>query len=113
MSPTGFWYWLPLMATWICWGLFALVWLGRAIYNFRRAPATRERSALPSAWLIGIAYVVLYRLTPARIWVPITVETRWLDILGVAVLTAATGFTLWVRAALGVMWTSAPVIKDE
>lgn len=114
MSPTGFWYWLPLVATWVCWGLFGLVWLGGAIYNFRRAPVTRERCALGSAWLIGIvAYVVLYRLTPARIWIPITVEARWLDILGVAVLTAATAFTLWGRAVLGIMWTSAPVIKYE
>jgi protein-S-isoprenylcysteine O-methyltransferase Ste14 len=114
MSPGGFWQWLPLGATWVCWGLFCLVWLGGAIYNLRRAPATRERCALPWAWLIGIVvYVTLYRLTPARIWTPITVEARWLIILGVVVLATATVFTLWARAVLGVMWTSAPVIKEQ
>ncbi|MGB8993795.1 MAG: isoprenylcysteine carboxylmethyltransferase family protein [Pseudonocardiaceae bacterium] len=114
MPVAGFWHWLPLGALWVCWGLFGLVWLGGAIYNLRRAPATRERCALPWAWLIGIiAYVILYRLTPARVWTPITVEARWLVILGVVVLATATAFTLWARAVLGIMWTSAPVIKEH
>lgn len=94
-----------------------MVWLAGAIDNWRRAPAARERSAAVSPWLIGTAAVlVLTRLVPARIWQPITVDARWLVVagpIGAALLVVATAFTLWARAALGTMWTSAAVVKDD
>jgi protein-S-isoprenylcysteine O-methyltransferase Ste14 len=95
-------------------GLFILTWLAGAIYNARRAPAVRERSAYTSPWLIGLAPVlVLAELVPASIWRPITVEARWLVMLGVAVLVVSTAFTLWARITLGTMWTSSAVVKDD
>ncbi|MGH3673513.1 MAG: methyltransferase family protein [Pseudonocardiaceae bacterium] len=114
MPTAGIWHWLPAMIVSVCWGLFALVWLAGAAYNARRAPAVRERSADVSTWLIGLAAVlVLVRLVPAGIWRPITVEARWLVVPGVVVLVAATVFTLWARAALGTMWTSSAVVKED
>lgn len=114
MPATGFWHWLPALTVTVCWGLFALVWLVGAIYNSRRAPAVRERSTAISPWLIGpAAILVLGLLVPRSFWRSITVDARWLVVLGVAVLIAATAFTLWARAALGTMWTSSAVVKDD
>jgi protein-S-isoprenylcysteine O-methyltransferase Ste14 len=112
MPAAGFWHWLPAMTVTICWGLFGLVWLVGAIYNFRRAPAVRARSTSVSPWLIG-PVLVLGWIAPARIWRPITVDARWLVVLGVAALVVSTMFILWARAALGTMWASSAVVKDD
>jgi protein-S-isoprenylcysteine O-methyltransferase Ste14 len=114
MPAAGFWHWLPALTVTVCWGLFALVWLAGAIYNSRRAPAVRERTAAISPWFIGpAAVVVLGRLVPVSFWRSITVDTRWLVMLGIAVLVISTAFTLWARAALGTMWTASAVVKDD
>jgi protein-S-isoprenylcysteine O-methyltransferase Ste14 len=108
------WHWLPALTVTVCWALFALVWLAGAIYNSRRAPAVRERSVSVSPWFIGPAAVlVLGWLVPARWWRSITVDARWLVVLGVAVLVVSTAFTLWARWALGTMWTSSAVVKND
>lgn len=114
MPAAGLWHWLPALTVTACWGVFALVWLGGAIYNSRRAPAVRERSVSVSPWFIGPAAVpVLGWLVPAGLWRSITVDARWLVVLGVAILVVSTGFTLWSRRALGTMWTSSAVVKDN
>ena len=111
MPTAGFWHWPPAITVTICWGLFELVWLAGAIYNSRRAPAVRERSTSVSPWLIE-PVLVLGWIAPARIWRPITVDARWLMLLGVAVPVVSTVFILWARSALGTMWTSSAVVKD-
>jgi protein-S-isoprenylcysteine O-methyltransferase Ste14 len=74
----------------------------------------RERSVSVSPWFIGPAAVlVLGWLVPARWWRSITVDARWLVVLGVAVLVVSTAFTLWARWALGTMWTSSAVVKND
>ena len=114
MPAAGLWHWLPGLTITACWGVFALVWLGGAIYNSRRAPAVRERSVSVSPWFIGPAAVlVLGWLVPAGLWRSITVDAGWLVVLGVAILVVSTGFTLWSRRALGTMWTSSAVVKDN
>ncbi len=114
MPEPGFWHWLFGLTVSVCWGLFVVTWLAGAIYNLRRAPAVRERSAAASPWLVGPAAVlVLTQFAPASLWRPITIDTRWSAVLGVVLLVTCTAFTLWARAALGTMWTSAAVIKDD
>jgi protein-S-isoprenylcysteine O-methyltransferase Ste14 len=49
----------------------------------------------------------------AGLWRSITVDTRWLVVLGVAILVVSTGFTLRARRALGTMWASSAVVKDN
>jgi len=111
---TGLLHWLAAGTVLACWGLFAVVWLVGAIYNSRRAPSVRERTAIVSPWLIGTAAVLVLTLfVPARLWRPITVDARWLVVAGTALLAVCTTFTLWARAALGTMWTSAAVVKDK
>ncbi|HEY6422765.1 MAG TPA: isoprenylcysteine carboxylmethyltransferase family protein [Pseudonocardiaceae bacterium] len=114
MPAVGLSHWLAPVIVTLCWGLFVVVWLAGAIYNTRRAPAVRERSAFAGEWIIGIVAVVLLdRVVPVQIWRPITVDAWWLVLLGAAVLVVATGFTLWARVALGTMWTSSAVVKDN
>ena len=36
----------------------------------------------------------------------------WARFLGLAVLLAATAFTLWARFALGLMWSAVPAVKE-
>jgi protein-S-isoprenylcysteine O-methyltransferase Ste14 len=109
----GTWHWLAAGTVLACWGLFAVVWLGGAIYNSRRAPSVRERAAGVSPWLLGTAAVlVLTRLGPTGLWRPITVDARWLVVAGIVLLVVCTMFTLWARAVLGMMWTSSAVVKD-
>ena len=114
MPESGFWDWVPGLTVSVCWGLFVVTWLAGAFYNLRRAPAVRERSAAASPWLVGLAAVlVLNQFVPASLWRPITIDARWLTMPGVVLLVVSTAFTLWARAALGTMWTSAAVIKDD
>lgn len=113
--PAGwFWHWLPVISLTLCWGLFVLAWVIGAAYNARRAPAVRQRGESVPLWLtVLIVAVVLGRLVPAWIWGPLTVVTPWLVSAGVAVLAVATAFTLWARVALGTMWTSTAVVKQD
>ncbi|HYZ36446.1 MAG TPA: isoprenylcysteine carboxylmethyltransferase family protein [Pseudonocardiaceae bacterium] len=114
MPNPGLQHWLAAITVPVCWGLFAVVWLAGAIYNSRRAPGARQRSAAVSPWLVGTAAVLmLTQLVPAHFWRPITADARWLALPGATLLTACTAFTVWARLALGTMWTSAAVIKDD
>jgi protein-S-isoprenylcysteine O-methyltransferase Ste14 len=104
---------LPLLVVGVCWAVLVVVWLAGAVYNARNAPAVRERQRLGPAWPIGIAgYLLLRWAIPNRVWTPLTVHSPSLVWIGVAMLIGATGFTLWARAALGTMWTSAAVVKE-
>jgi protein-S-isoprenylcysteine O-methyltransferase Ste14 len=114
MPIGGFWHWLAVISLTLCWGLFVLAWVAGAVYNARRAPAVRQRGESVPLWLaVLVVAVVLGRLVPAWIWEPITVVTPWLVSAGVAVLTVSTAFTLWARVALGAMWTSTAVVKQD
>jgi protein-S-isoprenylcysteine O-methyltransferase Ste14 len=64
--------------------------------------------------IIGVVVVAAaFRLVPAADWQPLMVGARWAHVLGLAILAAATGFTLWARVALGTMWSAAPMVKQE
>jgi protein-S-isoprenylcysteine O-methyltransferase Ste14 len=74
----------------------------------------QRRVSRASGWLLvvvvgGIAGGVV----PDSAWRALTVHAPWLRTLGAAVLLAGTAFTLWARAALGTMWSSAVVAKQE
>jgi protein-S-isoprenylcysteine O-methyltransferase Ste14 len=96
-----------------CWGAFALTWLAGAIYNVSRAPAPeRTRAWFPrTGWVIvGVAWVVV----PRAAWISLALHPPpWVRILGLAILLAATAFTLWARFALGTMWSGAPMVKQQ
>jgi protein-S-isoprenylcysteine O-methyltransferase Ste14 len=97
----------------ICWGAFALVWVLGAAYNARRAPLVRRRTFGNVQWVIGIviAWIAL-RLVPGSDWNRLSVHASWIRWPGLALLVAATIFTLWARFSLGAMWSSAVVERE-
>jgi protein-S-isoprenylcysteine O-methyltransferase Ste14 len=42
----------------------------------------------------------------------VTFSAPWARFLGLAILLAATAFTLWARFALGLMWSAVPAVKE-
>ena len=101
----------------VCWGVFAVVWVGGALYNVRRAPRTQRRSLGGSVWfLVALPVWVVARhalgIDSARIEsLSLHEEPDAVRLLGAALLVVATGFTLWARVVLGTMWSSSPVAK--
>jgi len=62
---------------------------------------------------VVVAALLVGGIVPDSAWRALTVHAPWLRALGAAVLLAGTAFTLWARAALGTMWSSAVVAKQE
>jgi protein-S-isoprenylcysteine O-methyltransferase Ste14 len=101
-------------ALWGCWGLFGIVWAAGAIYNRTHAPAVRTRAGTADVWLIaGVGLAVLHRALPVRVWERLLLHNHAPELLGLPILLGATAFTLWARAALGTMWSSAPLAREE
>jgi len=97
-----------------CWGAIALAWLAGAIYYDSRAPAEQTRSWYASPLLItALVAFAASAVVPRADWRPLEVQAPWVRILGLAILLAATGLTLWARLALGAMWSAAPTVKEE
>ena len=103
------------VATGICWGLVAAIWLIGGLYGLRRAPAGRKPSwhgaPLPIAIVAGlvVAYAVASRHDPNLL----VVHSLWLEIPGLVLLLVATAFTIWARLALGSMWSMSPGVLQQ
>lgn len=98
----------------VCWGAFVVVWIAGAVYNARRAPVVRVRGGYGYAWVVGFGLAwVVFRLVPGSAWRSVTVHADWLRGLGMLVLVAATGFTLWARVVLGTMWSSSAIGRER
>ena len=108
------WHALTAVASAICWGLIALVWLFGAAYNLEHAPRVRKRAArlFPWALVIVLVFLPLHGI-PHADWRPLSVRSFWLYAPGLALLLGSTGFTLWARAALGTMWSDMPMLKED
>jgi protein-S-isoprenylcysteine O-methyltransferase Ste14 len=110
MSATT-WHTVTVAAIVGCWGAFTVVWILGAAYNVHRAPAVRRRT-FRSHWLIGgVAVAVGLRAVPDSDWDHLSVHSPWIRWPGLALLLAATSFTLWARASLGVMWSANVVAR--
>lgn len=115
VMPTSFWGGIYFWTLAVCWGAFLIVWCAGAIYNAFKAPHAQKRSG---GWLFtwGLGIVLVWSvisLSPPSVWKFLTFDIFWLRLLGVVLLIASTAFTFWARSILGLMWTSAPVIKSE
>jgi protein-S-isoprenylcysteine O-methyltransferase Ste14 len=111
------WHTVADAAIGVCWGAFALVWVVGALYNARRAPAVRTRTMGNRqwliSWLIGVAAAWAgLRLVPGSDWDRLSLHASWIRWPGLALLVAATGFTIWSRFSLGTMWSSAVVARE-
>jgi protein-S-isoprenylcysteine O-methyltransferase Ste14 len=97
----------------VCWGAFGLVWVVGAVYNARHAAAVTTRTMRNVQWLVGavIVWVALW-LVPGSDWDRLSVHAYWIRWPGLAVLVAATMFTIWSRLSLGTMWSSDVVARE-
>lgn len=105
--------------TGFCWGLFLLVWVVGAIYNYFKAPPVQKRKVSLYWWpVIILLFLLLWGATHLvpysfhTFWQFLTFNAIWLKIVGAVCLLVSTAFTLWARWVLGTMWTSAAIIKE-
>jgi protein-S-isoprenylcysteine O-methyltransferase Ste14 len=56
---------------------------------------------------------LLLEVVPDHTWKSVTISAGWLRAIGLTVLVAATAFTLWARVALGRMWSSAVLLRED
>jgi protein-S-isoprenylcysteine O-methyltransferase Ste14 len=97
-----------------CWGLFALAWIGGAIYNARRASRARRRSFGSAGWmLVALPFWLVVRHVLGVEGLSFRTEPGAVRVFGAVLLVVATGFTLWARIALGTMWSSSPVARER
>jgi protein-S-isoprenylcysteine O-methyltransferase Ste14 len=98
----------------VCWGAVILAWLAGAIYYESLAPEERTRSWLGSTMPIGLVIITVVAVAvPRGDWASVGPHQAWIRILGLVILLAATGFTLWARFVLGAMWSAVPAIKEQ
>jgi protein-S-isoprenylcysteine O-methyltransferase Ste14 len=100
-----------------CWAVFCLVWLFGAVLTARAAPPVARRGGmrlpLVATFAVVLLLVLVRAVIPAGFWAEVSYRATWLGILGVLVLVASTGFTVWARWWLGTMWTSSAVVKVD
>jgi protein-S-isoprenylcysteine O-methyltransferase Ste14 len=105
---------LAIVGLTVCWGALTLAWLAGAIYYESRAPAERTRAWFVSpTQVVIVAVLVVGIAVPQSEWHSLALPTPWVRVLGLAILLAATAFTLWARLVLGAMWSAAPTVKQE
>jgi protein-S-isoprenylcysteine O-methyltransferase Ste14 len=97
------------VVTLICWGIVVVVWIAGAVYGARKAPGSRQGSEQGALWRLGavVVAVVAYRVSRHYLH-RYGYHTTWLELIGLVVLLASTGFTLWARFSLGRMWSATP-----
>jgi protein-S-isoprenylcysteine O-methyltransferase Ste14 len=98
--------------TWVCWGLVLVVWIAGALVGGRGG--RRQGSGDSTLWRIGavVAAGAVYRLARGDLQ-DVTDHSRWIEIPGLVLLVASTGFTIWARLKLGRMWSASPDTLQE
>jgi len=98
--------------TWICWGLVVVVWIVGALVGGRNGQ--RQGSANGVLWRIGAVVLAgaLYRVSRHGLH-EVVDHSWWIEIPGLVLLLASTGFTIWARVRLGRMWSASPDTLQE
>jgi protein-S-isoprenylcysteine O-methyltransferase Ste14 len=60
-----------------------------------------------------VVIIVVAVAVPRADWDSVGPHQAWVRLLGLVLLVAATGFTVWARLVLGAMWSGAPAVKQE
>jgi protein-S-isoprenylcysteine O-methyltransferase Ste14 len=96
----------------ICWGIFIIVWILGAVYNFFKAPTVTQRRFPYDGFIAAVLVWVIMRYTPHRYWTFITFHVPWLQVVGTALLIVSTLYIVWARLVIGKMWASHAVVKE-
>jgi protein-S-isoprenylcysteine O-methyltransferase Ste14 len=95
--------------TLICWAIVVVVWIAGAVYGSRKAPGSRQGAEQGALWRFGAAIVAIVAYRVGRHYLHrYSYHASWLELIGLVLLLAATGFTLWARFRLGRMWSATP-----
>jgi protein-S-isoprenylcysteine O-methyltransferase Ste14 len=97
------------IATWICWGVVIVTWVAGGVYGARASRGWRDGSSRGVLWQLApfVAAALLYRLVRNDLD-RITEHSWWIELPGLVLLVASTGFTIWARISLGRMWSASP-----
>jgi protein-S-isoprenylcysteine O-methyltransferase Ste14 len=97
------------IVTLVCWAIVVVVWIAGAAYGARKAPGSPQGSQRDVLWRIVVAIVagVAYRFARTHLH-GLSDHALWIEIVGLVLLVASTGFTLWARFRLGRMWSATP-----
>lgn len=99
---------MATIATSACWGLVLVTWIAGALY-WGRDSRGRRRGPGRALWSTGL--VVGTILVVRLFWHDVgqlTDHSRWIELPGLVLLVASTGFTIWARVRLGRMWSASP-----
>jgi protein-S-isoprenylcysteine O-methyltransferase Ste14 len=96
-----------------CWALFGAAWVAGAVVNRRKGPVVREGSTRDRTIYVAVGAIAIATFIPASVWRHITVADTGLRAAGAVLLLVGTAFTLWSRLALGTMWSSGVVAREE
>jgi len=97
------------IATWTCWGLVIVTWIVGGIYGARASDGRRQGGGSGALWRIGslVAVGVAFRFARHDLD-EVSDRSPWIEIPGLVLLVASTGFTIWARVRLGRMWSASP-----
>lgn len=116
----SFWNWVYSGGAGLCWATLLLTWSIGALASIRQRPTERKPSKQVLAKVIALVCVVLLILlctvllpTLRSIWQLLSFDIPYLRPFGLLLLIVATVFTLWARIALGMMWSSMPLIRPD
>jgi hypothetical protein len=86
------------IATWSCWGIVIATWIVGAVSAARTSRGQRQGRASDGLWRLGsvLAAVLLYRFARPELH-HLTDHSRWIELPGLVLLVASTGFTIWAR----------------
>ena len=101
------------IATWICWGTVGVIWVVGAVYGVRTSPG-RRRSSGGAFWRLAsfVAAIVVYWLAWHELH-RVTDRSLWIEVPGLVLLVASTGFAIWARIRLGRMWSASPNVLQQ
>jgi protein-S-isoprenylcysteine O-methyltransferase Ste14 len=101
------------IATSVCWGLVVVTWIAAALYWGRHSGRRRQGSASAfSALVLVVGSILVVHFTWHDIG-RLTDHSGWIELPGVVLLVASTGFTIWARLRLGRMWSSSPNVLQK
>jgi protein-S-isoprenylcysteine O-methyltransferase Ste14 len=100
------------VVTYICWGATALVWaLGALRASRGSAVSTRDGRDVASPAAAVLAFAIL--VSPAAWWRPLTTHADAALIAGLVILLPSTVWTIGARTALGAMWASGVITRQD
>jgi protein-S-isoprenylcysteine O-methyltransferase Ste14 len=103
------------IATWVCWGVVIATWIAAAVHGARGGRGRRQAGfESDELWQIGaiVAAVLVYRFARHDLS-EATDRSWWIEVPGLVLLVASTGFAIWARIRLGRMWSASPNVLQQ